>query len=66
MEKIAKTMEDGALVGMAGDTFREAIRTKLMKRLKVLADKMRELEGDIQGAVIATRDGVSTAQSRFK
>ena len=66
MEKIAKTMEDCALVGMAGDTFREAIRTKLMKRLKVLADKMRELEGDIQGAVIATRDGVSTAQSRFK
>jgi len=66
MEKIAKTMEDGALVGMAGDTFREAIRTKLMKRLKVLADKMQELEHDIHGAVIATRDGVSTAQSRFK
>lgn len=66
MEKIAKTMEDGALLGMAGDTYREAIRTKLMKRLKVLADKMRELESDIHGAVIATRDGVSTAQSRFK
>ncbi|MBI5348417.1 MAG: WXG100 family type VII secretion target [Chloroflexi bacterium] len=66
MEKIAKTMEDGAMLGMAGDTFREAIRTKLMKRMKVLAEKMRELEGDIHGAVIATRDGVSTAQSRFK
>ena len=66
MEKIAKTMEDGALVGMAGDTFREAVRTKLMKRMKVLADKMKEMEGDVHGAVIATRDGVSTAQSRFK
>ncbi|MEK7443180.1 MAG: WXG100 family type VII secretion target [Chloroflexota bacterium] len=66
MEKIAKTMEDGGLVGMAGDTYREAIRTKLMKRMKALAEKMREMEGDIHGAVIATRDGVSTAQSRFK
>lgn len=66
MEKIAKTMEDGTLLGLAGDAFRDAIRTKLNKRLKVIADKMKEMEGDIQGAVVATRDGVSTAQSRFK
>ena len=66
MEKAAKMMEDGALLGMAGDSYRDAIRTKLVKRMKVLSDKMRELEGDIQGAVLATRDGVSTAQSRFK
>lgn len=66
MEKIAKAMEDGALLGLAGDAFRDAIRQKLMKRLKVISAKMKELEGDIKGAVSATRDGVSTAQSRFK
>ena len=31
-----------------------------------VADKLQELEGDINGAVLATRDGVTTAQSRFK
>src|SRR5512146_100003 len=66
MEKIAKAMEDGALLGTAGDAFRDAIRSKLIKRIKVIADKMKEMEGDIKGAVVATRDGVSTAQSRFK
>ncbi|MBM4423810.1 MAG: hypothetical protein FJ030_10505 [Chloroflexi bacterium] len=66
MEKVAKLMEDGALLGYAGDAFREAIRSKLAKRLKALGEKMQELERDINGAIIATRDGVSTAQSRFK
>ncbi len=66
MEKVAKTLEDGALLGTAGDAFKDAIRSKLLKRMKVIADKMGELEKDINGALIATRDGVSTAQSRFK
>jgi hypothetical protein len=66
MEKIAKVFEDGALLGTAGDSFRDAIRSKLVKRMKVIGDKMKELEGDIHGAVSATRDGVKTAQSRFK
>ena len=66
MEKVAKTLEDGALLGSAGDAFRDAIRSKLIRRMKVIADKMGELEKDINGALIATRDGVSTAQSRFK
>ncbi len=66
MDKIAKTMEDGALLGTSGDAFRDAIKSKLLKRMKVIQEKMKELEGDIHGAVLATRDGVTTAQSRFK
>jgi WXG100 family type VII secretion target len=66
MEKLAKMMEDGALQGEGGDAFREAIQSKLLRRMKVLAEKLQELEQDIRGAVQATRDGVSTAQSRFK
>jgi WXG100 family type VII secretion target len=66
MEKIAKSMEDGALQGDAGKAFVDAIRSKLIKRMKVVDAKMVELEQDIKGAVSATRDGVKTAQSRFK
>jgi uncharacterized protein YukE len=66
MGKVAKTLEDGALLGTAGDAFRDAINSKLLKRMKVITDKMAELEKDVHGALIATRDGVSTAQSRFK
>ena len=64
--EINKMMEGGALQGDAGDQFRAAINDKLNKRLKVLNDKMNELAQDIKGAVEATRDGVKTAQSRFK
>jgi uncharacterized protein YukE len=65
MEKIAKTFEDGALLGTAGDAFRDAIRSKLIKRMKVISEKLKELEGDIAGAVSKTRDGVTTAKGRF-
>lgn len=64
--EINKTMEGGALQGQAGDQFRAAINDKLNKRLKTLQDKMLEMAQDIKGAVQATRDGVTTAQSRFK
>jgi len=66
MKKLAKMMEDGALVGDGGTAFMDAINRKLMKRMKALHEKMMQMEKDIQGAVQATRDGVSTAQSRFK
>jgi uncharacterized protein YukE len=66
MEKVAKSLEDGALLGSAGDAFKDAIRSKLEKGMKTIADQMGSLEKDINGALIATRDGVSTAQSRFK
>jgi uncharacterized protein YukE len=66
MEKIAKMMEDGALHGIGGDAFRDAIQMKLLPVMSRLEEKMQELAGDINGAVAATRDGVSTAKSRFK
>jgi uncharacterized protein YukE len=66
MEKVAKSLEDGALLGQAGNAFKDAIRSKLEKRMKVIADQMGELERDINGALIATRDGITTATSRFK
>jgi len=66
MKKISKMMQDGALVGDGGTAYVEAINGPLLKRMTVLSDKMAELEGDMRGAVSATRDGVKTAKSRFK
>jgi uncharacterized protein YukE len=66
MEKIAKMMEDGALHGVGGDAFVDAIKGSLLPVMSRLEEKMQELAGDINGAVAATRDGVSTAKSRFK
>jgi WXG100 family type VII secretion target len=66
MQKVAQMMEGGALQGDGGDAFRGAIQEKLLPRMKRLESKMAELVQDMQGAVSATRDGVSTAQSRFK
>jgi uncharacterized protein YukE len=66
MKKVAGMMEGGALVGGGGDALREAITGKLLPRMNTLKAKMTELEGDIKGAVSANRDGVKTAQSRFK
>jgi hypothetical protein len=66
MKKISKMAEDGALNGLGGDAFKDAILQKLLPRMKLLDEKMLELSQDMSGAVSATRDGVKTAQSRFK
>jgi hypothetical protein len=58
-------MEGGALVGDAGKAFTDAIRSKLIKRMKVIEEKMQEMEKDVKAAVTATRDGVKTAGARF-
>lgn len=65
MEKLAKSMEDGALQGDAGKRFAEAIRQDLNKAIDQLDAKMQQLEQDINGAVQAKREGVATAKGRF-
>jgi len=66
MKKLAKMMEDGALEGLGGDAFRNAIMQQLLPRMKVISEKMAELEKDMRGAVRATRDGIKDAKLRFQ
>jgi uncharacterized protein YukE len=66
MKKIGKKAADGGLKGGGGQAFQDAIVQKLLPRMTKLAAKMAELAQDMKGAVSATRDGVKTAQSRFK
>jgi hypothetical protein len=63
---VANQMSGGALLGLGGDEFVGAVKEQLVPRLKTLVAKMYEMENDIKGAVSYTRDGVQTAQTRFK
>jgi len=65
MKKQAQMMEEGALNGMGGDAFRNAITGKLMKRLEVLKAKMGELQGDIRKAQAANREAEGKARQPF-
>jgi uncharacterized protein YukE len=65
MLKIVQMMEDGALQGLGGDAFKDAILAKLAPRMNTLMVKMMELKVDIMLAVMETRDGVKNAKGRF-
>jgi uncharacterized protein YukE len=65
MKKLAKMMQDGALQGDGGSAFADAVNRKLMKRMKALHEKMIQMQGDIQAAVDAKKEGVTTAKGRF-
>jgi len=65
MQKLANTLEEGALLGRGGQAFVEAIRGKLSPSLTRLIDKFKELEGDVNKAVALMRqaDEESAKQS---
>ena len=51
MQNIAGTLEDGALLGLGGQAFVEAIRSKLCPAIDRLAQKFDELDRDVKAAV---------------
>jgi len=66
MKQVSQTLQGGALLGQAGSAFSDAINNKLIPAMNTIQEGMSKLQQDIGGAVSATRDGVSSAQSRFK
>lgn len=66
MNNIAQAMEGGALVGLGGDAFRDALNNKLKKRLTALREKMSELQKDIKKAQQANREAEGTARDQFR
>jgi WXG100 family type VII secretion target len=66
LQAIANRLDDGVLLGRAGQSFADAIRDKLNQRIAALQDKLQELNLDVMGALIDLRDGDTEAASRFK
>jgi len=65
MGNISKALQGGALNGLGGDAFVDALDNKLKKRLEVLEAKMHELHGDIKKAQQANREAEGKAKNRF-
>lgn len=65
MKKVAQSMQDGALLGVGGDAFVDAIQSQLLPNINILSEKLTEMEGDIRAAVAFTRDGVESSRKKF-
>ena len=65
LEKCAKTITDGALLGDAGKAFAELINTVWKDKLTRIEDKMNELSGDVTSAMEANKEAVGQAKDLF-
>ncbi len=66
MQKVAKTLEDGALLGRGGDSFVEAINGSLNPSLSKLIEKYQELKGDVEAAIHYMQEADEKAESYFE
>lgn len=66
VKKQSKEIEGGALLGQAGQAFQTALNGPLTKALDKLANKMKEMADDVEGARAFYEDGETKSQSRFK
>jgi uncharacterized protein YukE len=62
---IADRMEEGALLGDAGEAFSNAVRGTLVDQVQKIWDKFEQLEGDIDFAVAQMRAAEEKAQKSF-
>lgn len=65
MLKVAGMMEDGALVGEAGNAFVEAIRDGMVVSLGKLDEMIEELAKDVADAMKTMQDQDSGAAGKF-
>jgi len=62
LKSIADKLEQGALLGNAGQALTDAVKGTLLNAVTKLSDKFEELEGDIQFAV----DQMHQAEAKTK
>lgn len=65
MQGIATQLEDGALLGQAGDQLASAVRDRLNSRIARLQDKLDELSMDVYGAMSDLHAGDEKAADGF-
>ena len=65
LEKIAKSITDGALLGDAGKAFAELINTTWKDKMSRIEDKMNELAGDVTDAMEANKEAVGQSKDLF-
>ena len=65
VENLAATLEAGALLGLSGSAFSDALRSKMAPAIARLGDKFSELRADVQAAMGDMQDADRTAKSQF-
>ena len=65
VQSLAQMMEDGALLGLGGQAFVEAVRTKLSPAIQRLEQKFRELDRDVRAAVRYAQQADAESKSKF-
>jgi uncharacterized protein YukE len=65
MQTVASKMEDGALLGQGGETFKEAIRGKLCPAIGRLNEKFGELIEDVHKAIEYMQDADKKSSKKF-
>jgi WXG100 family type VII secretion target len=63
--RVAKMMRDGALVGDAGEAFAAALEGPYKGGCEKLAEKLREIAGDIRGAMADMKAADQGAAGKF-
>jgi WXG100 family type VII secretion target len=64
IRKIPDALDQGGLIGDAGEMYKDAIAT-LVEKMQHIHEKLSELADDIQNASDKMEKGVSKAESRF-
>jgi WXG100 family type VII secretion target len=65
VENLAATLEDGALLGMSGSAFSDALRDKMAPSIARLQDKFVELQADVLDAMRDMQGADRTSKSQF-
>lgn len=65
MQKIAATLEGGALLGRGGADFADGLRNRLSPAIQRLAAKFQELEADVNSAINAMREADQASRGMF-
>lgn len=63
--QISSQMQNGALVGDAGDAFTHALTSALVPAVNKLSEKFKEIDGDIRQAISDMQSQDKAAGSQF-
>jgi len=65
MEKVASTLEGGALLGQGGTAFTEAVRDSLIPAIGRIEEKYQELAQDVRKAIEDMQEADEESKGKF-
>jgi uncharacterized protein YukE len=66
MISIADKIDDGALVGKAGDEFSDSLRSTASSSIAKIVEKFEEMAKDIDAAIQRNKDAIAKSKGQYK